>query len=296
MAEIARPGVTLRRRRTWGLAQISSFVRKKPLGAAGAAVLLLVLFVAIFADTIDTHGRDTQNVNERLVSPDTSHYFGSDQYGRDIYTRVLHGARISLYVGFFSVTIGTLAGTVLGATSAYYGGKFDLLVQRLVDAMMGFPGLILALVLVASLGASLNNVIIAIGVVFTPRMIRLARSSSLSTREEVYVLAAKAIGAGGLRIVLRHVLPNILAPVFVLATGYLGTAIIIEASLSFLGLGVPPPTPSWGLMLNESTRGYFETAWWMSVFPGVALSVIVFAFALFGDALRDVLDPRLRGT
>ena len=295
MAEIVQPAVALRRKRGWSAAQIISFGKKKPLGAIGAVVLILMVIVAVFADTISTHPRDTQNVDERLDSPSEQHYFGSDQYGRDIFTRVVHGSRTSIYVGLFSVAIGTVVGTFIGATSGYLGGKFDLLIQRVVDAMMGFPGLILALVLVASLGASLNNVIIAISVVLTPRMIRLSRSSSLSIREEMYILAAQSIGAKGLRIVLRHVLPNILAPVFVLATGYLGTAIIIEASLSYLGLGVPPPTPSWGLMLNEATKGYLETSWWMSVFPGMALSVVVFSFAMFGDALRDVLDPRLRG-
>ena len=295
MAENLNAVNALRPKRSIREKAVDFFV-KKPLGATGAVILGLLIVTAVFADFVGTHERDTQNVNERLLEPSSDHYFGTDQYGRDNFTRVVHGARVSIYVGLFSVAIGTIFGTILGAVSAYVGGKFDLIVQRIVDAFMGFPGLILALVLVATLGASLTNVIIAISVVLTPRMTRLARSSSLSIREEVYVLASQSIGASGMRIVLRHVLPNVMAPIFVFATSYLGTAIIIEASLSFLGLGVPPPMPSWGLMLNEATRGFFETSWWLSFFPGMALSLVVFSFALLGDALRDIFDPRLRGS
>jgi peptide/nickel transport system permease protein len=198
-------------------------------------------------------------------------------------------------VGLLSVLLGTSSGLILGLTSGYVGGRFDLAVQRLVDIFMGFPGLIFAMILVVALGASINNVTLAIGITMAPRMTRLARSSALTVKEEVYILASQAMGASSLRILLRHVLPNSLAPVFVLATGSLGTAIIAESGLSFLGLGVPPPNPSWGGMLSEGAQGGMEVAPWLVLAPGAALSVVVFSFAFLGDALRDALDPRLRG-
>lgn len=283
-----------RARRPWG-PDLLSFVRRKPLGAFGATVLLLLVLVAIFAPLLAPYDPLSQEVRNRLKPPNTQWLFGTDNFGRDIFSRILYGSRVSLYVGLVSVSIGTVIGALVGITSGYLGGKVDLAVQRVVDALLGFPSLLIALLMTVALRPSLEAVAIAIAIGFTPRMTRLSRASALSVKEDVYVLAARAMGARTWRIVLAHVLPNSLAPVFVLATAYLGTAIVTEASLSFLGLGVPPPHPSWGGMLQFGARGYLEAAPWLTIFPGAALSLVVYSFAVFGDALRDVLDPRLRG-
>lgn len=294
MAEVVQsiPGLRAKRPWTWHL---WAFAKKKPLGAIGAAILIVVVLTAILAPVMGTIDPNVQQVRDRLTGPGLQFWFGSDDFGRDMYSRIVYGARISLYVGIFAVAIGTTCGVVVGIASPYFGGWVDLVVQRVVDALEGFPGLVLALALVTALGASLNNVVLAIAVALTPRMTRLTRSMALSVKEEDYILASQAIGATSLRIMVRHVLPNSLAPVIVLATGYLGTAIVVEAGLSFLGLGVPPPHPAWGRMLQSAARKYQEEALWLTIFPGAALATTVFGFNLFGDALRDVLDPRLRG-
>lgn len=276
---------------------IIKFAKKKPLGALGAFSLLLIVFAAIFAPVLATHDPNQQmGADVRLTAPGSMFWFGSDEFARDIYSRVIYGARISLYVGILSVSVGTVIGTFLGVASGYLGGAFDLIVQRFVDTLLGFPSLILAILLMAVLGASLNNVAIAIMIGFIPRLTRVSRSSSLSVKENDYVLAAQALGATSMRILVRHIIPNCLAPIIVLSTGFLGSAIVAEAGLSFLGLGVPPPHPAWGRMLQNAARTYQEAAPWMTIFPGAALSLAVFGFNLFGDALRDVWDPRLRGT
>jgi peptide/nickel transport system permease protein len=282
-------------RRYSTLTQIARFVRRYPLGAFGAAVLIVLVLAAVFAPVIVTHDPLWQHVPSRLTPPGTEYLLGSDTFGRDTFSRIVYGSRTSLYVGLLSVAIGAVAGTLIGIASGYLGGRVDILIQRVVDALMGFPSLVLALLMVVALGASLQNVTLAIAMTFVPRMTRLARSSALSIKQEVYVLASQAIGAGAVRVILRHILPNSLAPVFVLATGYLGTAVVAEASLSFLGLGVPPPAPSWGGMLELAARERMESAPWLAIFPGLALSIVVFSFAFFGDALRDAFDPRLRG-
>jgi peptide/nickel transport system permease protein len=286
-------------RRTWSARGLSSnwvirFIRRQPVGAAGAAVLLVVSISALLADIIAPYDPILQDVPYRLRPPDESFWFGTDIYGRDVFSRIVYGARISLYVGIVSVVIGTVAGLIIGIASGYLGGTFDLWMQRIMDALLGFPPLVLALILVVALGPSLNSVTAAIAVTYTPRVARLARSSALAIKQEGYVDAARTIGCTTWRVMLRHVAPNSLTPVFVLATGQLGNAIVAEATLSFLGLGVPPPQPSWGSMLQFGARGYLESAPWLTLFPGLALSSVVFAFALFGDALRDVLDPRLK--
>lgn len=281
-----------RRLRITGLLR---FARRYPLGAAGGLCLTLLVLVAIFATQLSTHDPLAQHIPSRLMPPSDAYWFGTDNLGRDVFSRVIHGARTSLYVGLVSVLLGTIVGTLLGVTSGYLRGVFDLVVQRLVDTLMGFPALVLALTLVVALGSSMNNVCIAIAMTIAPRIVRVARSSTLSIREELYVTGAQAIGCSASRIILHHITPNALAPVFILATGGLGSAIIAEASLSFLGLGVPPPTPSWGGMIQLGARGYLETSPWLAVYPGIVLSVVVFSFSLLGDAMRDALDPRLRG-
>lgn len=273
---------------------VIQFCRQKPLGAVGGFALVVTILVAILAPVIAPYDQSF-DVPNRLQAPSLSHFMGTDDFGRDVFTRVLFGSRLSLYVGFLSVALGSLAGTLVGSVSGFLGGKWDTVIQRFVDALLGFPSLVLAIVVVAGLGVSMNNVMIAIMIVFVPQIARVARSAVLSVREEDYVLAAFSLGATRTRTLFRHILPNSLAPIMILATGYLGTAVITEASLSFLGLGVPPPQASWGQMLQSGARLYFERAPWLAIFPGLAIAAVVFAFNVFGDALRDYVDPRLRG-
>ena len=269
------------------------FVKAKPLGALGAVILLLMIASAVFADQIAARDPLLQDIPNRLRSPGSEFLFGTDRFGRDMFSRVIYGTRVSLYVGLISVAVSTAAGGLIGIASGYLGGKPDLLMQRVVDALMAFPTLVMALIIVAAFGSSISNVIIAIVVALTPRMVRISRAQALSVREELYIVASQSIGVKPFRVMIRHILPNSLAPIIVLATGYLAEAVIAEAALSFLGLGVPPPDPSWGRMLQEGAREYLERAPWLTIFPGIALSLAVFGFTLFGDALRDVLDPRL---
>ena len=277
------------------------FAQKRPLGAFGAISLLALVLVAIFADQIATYSPIEQySVKYKYVSPaspgpEGRFWMGTDKYSRDLFSRVVHGARISLYVGIFSVALASSIGTLIGVFSGFVGGKADLLLQRLVDVWIGFPQLIFTILLVSVLGQSLNNVILAIALSSWARFSRLARSQAISTRGMDYVTAAKAMGATGTRQLFQHVLPNSLTPVIILATSLLGTAIVTEASLSFLGLGVPPPHPTWGRLLQEAQRAQAELTPWLSIFPGLALTFAVYGFNMFGDALRDHLDPRLRG-
>ena len=280
--------------RVW-LHAVWDFSKRKPLGAIGAAMLVVFILIAIFAPLVARNDPNYQFRRDRLESPSSEFWFGTDSLGRDIYSRVIYGARISMYVGVVATTVGTGIGLMLGLGSAYFGGATDNLLQRLMDIMFSFPSLVLALALVAALGGSVNNVMIAIAVPLIPGTTRLVRSSGLAVKATPYMDAAIAIGSSPLRIVLRHMLPNSLAPFIVYATAFLGAAILIEASLSFLGLGVKPPAPSWGRDLSGEAVRYFEIAPWMAIFPGTAISMAVFGINLFGDALRDVLDPKLRG-
>jgi peptide/nickel transport system permease protein len=221
---------------------------------------------------------------------------GGDQLGRDVFSRLVYGARVSLYAGLLSAFIGASIGMVVGVASVHFAGKTDLIVQRIIDTMMAFPPLILAIAIMAALGASLNNVVIALSVAYIPSAARVLRSQALAVKEMDYILAARAIGAGHGRIIFRGMIPNCLALYIVLVSVFLGTAIVAEATLSFLGIGVPPDVPSWGGMLNGAAQTYVHLAPWLGVFPGLAIAIVVFAWNLLGDALRDVLDPRLRGT
>jgi peptide/nickel transport system permease protein len=276
-------------------AALFRFVRRYPLGALGGAILLAMILTAIFAPWLAPHDPQATSVELQYARPGSALILGGDQLGRDVLSRLIYGTRISLYVGLLSVGIGVTAGTLIGILSAYAGGAVDLVVQRLVDALMGFPPIILALGLMAALGASMNNVVIALVVILLPGATRVVRAQTLSIKELDYVLAARAINASPLRIVLRHILPNVAATYIVLSTITLGFAIVVEASLSFLGVGIPPDVPTWGGMLTLGASRYVNIAPWLAIFPGIAITLVVFAVNLLGDSLRDVLDPRLRG-
>ncbi len=276
-------------------AKSRALISRKPIGSAGAFLFLVMIILAVFSSQFATHEPNKQSASNRLLAPSTAHWMGTDEAGRDVWSRVVYGARVSLYVGVVSVILATVAGTALGMTSAFMGGRTDIVVQRIVEMFLAFPTLILALVIMAILGPSVNNLIFAVVMALTPRFSRVVRGSALAAKEEPYIDAARSIGAKPVRILALHLLPNILAPIIVLASTNLGIIIFIEASLSFLGFGTPPPTPSWGRMLSGTASGYFQIAWWLAFFPGLMLSLAILGVNLLGDALRDIWDPRLRG-
>ena len=275
---------------------LATFVKKKPLGAMGAIIILIMIALALLFPLITFFDPNAWSIREKLQAPSMTHYLGTDEMGRDLWARVVLGAQISLMVGFGAVVLGSVTGGLLGLVSAFYGGRVDAIIQRFMDALMAIPTLILALAIMAALGQSLINVILAVGIVQMPRANRVVRAQAMSVKESEYALAAKSIGAADVRIMFWHILPQCIAPWLIIATAGLGTAIISEASLSFLGLGIPPPQPSWGGMLSGNARNYYAIAPWLAIWPGIAISLSVNGFKLFGDALRDVLDPRLRGT
>jgi peptide/nickel transport system permease protein len=279
-------------RRAWTAS--CKFVRTKPLGAAGGVVILIMALAALFADVIAPY--DAYELNQRLQfrAPNLNHWLGTDEFGRDVLTRLIYGARIALFIGLASSFLGATAGAVLGVVSAYMGGKTDLWLQRVMDVMLAFPLLILALAIVSVLGRSIPNLILAIAIPVIPRTARIVRSSALSAKENVYVEAARAVGGTHRQVMFRHIVPNIMAPYLIVLTAQLGGAILTEASLSFLGLGTAEPTPSWGLMLSGGAPMYAEKAPWLAIFPGLVISLAVFGFNLLGDSLRDALDPKLR--
>lgn len=272
------------------------FARRKPVGAAGGLLVLLVVFTAIFAPWLAPFDPLEANTPIRLSPPSWSHLLGTDELGRDMLSRTIYGARTSVMVGVFAVLFGTTTGMMVGTVSAYMGGKVDLVMQRIVDAMFAFPLLIMAMAIVAVLGQSVWNVIGALSIVLIPSVSRVIRGTALTIMEFQYIEAARALGAGHTRIIFQYLIPNVLPVVIILASIQLGTAIIVEASLSFLGLGTPPPTPSWGGMLSGGGRRFMEVAPWMAIVPGTAISLGVLGINLLGDAVRDVLDPRLRGS
>jgi peptide/nickel transport system permease protein len=271
------------------------FVRREPLGAVGAALFLVIIAVALLAPLIAPAKPLEIRGSLTYRAPGGAALFGTDKFGRDILSRVIYGARISLYVGVLVVALGTTFGLLVGLFSAYAGGAVDTLVQRIVDSFQAFPALILALAVVAALGQHLNNVVLALAIVAWPVACRVVRSAVLAQRQMVYVEAARAMGCHDFRIVLHHILPNVFSVYLILATSALGAAILGEAALSFLGAGIPPPTPSWGTMLNEGATTAVVYPW-IPIFPGIAISLAVFAFNFLGDGLRDYLDPRLRGS
>jgi peptide/nickel transport system permease protein len=290
-AELAKAGANVDSR--W--AALRFLARRYPLGAAGAVIMAICVLAALFAPYITLYDPLTTNAALSLARPSALHWLGCDFMGRDVYSRIVYGARISLTVGLGSLGLGLTCGVIIGLASGYLGGWIDLAVQRLIDILQSLPLIVMALLMTASLGPSLRNTIIAIAIALIAPSARVVRASTLSLREQPFVESAKAIGMSDLRIAFRHVLPNTLAPLIVLATAQLGATILIEAALSFLGLGVPEPYPSWGRMLSESAAEYVRTAPWLVIFPGFAISAIVFGTNLLGDAVRDILDPRQRG-
>jgi peptide/nickel transport system permease protein len=275
---------------------LARFARKKPLGAAGGVIMLVMVVTAVFAPWLQTHDPIATDAANTLGHPTVEHWLGADHLGRDIYSRIVHGAWVSLVVGLGSTLLGSVLGGIIGLLSAYVGGKTDLITQRLLDILQGLPLLVLAMVMSAALGPSVRNVIIAISIPIIPRAARVIRSSVLSIREMQYVEAARALGLRHLRIAFGHILPNTVGPFIVLCTAQLGSAILVEATLSFLGMGIPEPYPSWGRMLSVSAAEYAQKAPHLVLFPGIAISLAVFGSNLLGDALRDTLDPRLRGS
>jgi ABC-type dipeptide/oligopeptide/nickel transport system permease subunit len=273
-----------------------SFARRfaaNPAAVVGLVVLLLLAATALAAPVVAPYDPLEADRSAARAAPSLDHWFGTDEIGRDVFSRVVWGARISLPVGIIPVGFAALVGTTLGLVAGYFGRVADSLIMRLIDVMMAFPGILLAVAIVAVLGVGLQNLMFAVGVASVPLYTRLIRGSTLSVRETTYVEAATSMGAGPLRIILRHILPNVFAPLIVLITLGAAVAILAAAALSFLGLGAQPPDPEWGAMLNSSRR-FLRIAWWMSVFPGLAITITVLAMNMVGDTLRDVLDPRLR--
>lgn len=259
----------------------------------GSLILGLMIVLSVFAPVITTADPVALSPRDRLLPPSAAHLFGTDDFGRDIFTRVLYGGQLSIQVGLVSVALASVTGTLLGLVAGFYGRWVDAFIMRIIDVMLAFPSILLALAIVAVLGRSLSNVMLAIGIASIPIYTRIARGSTLSVKQIDYITAAQAIGTSNWRIMWQHILPNVLAPIIVVTTNGIAGAIIAGAALSFLGLGAQPPTPEWGIMLSEG-RVYLRSAWWITTFPGLAIMVTVMAINLVGDGLRDILDPRLK--
>jgi peptide/nickel transport system permease protein len=270
------------------------FCRREPLGSFGMLIVLIMAVTGFSAELIAPYSPTANDFAAMTEAPSWAHWLGTDQFGRDLLSRIIYGARTALIVGLTSAIVGGFAGLVLGVASAYFGGKLDLVFQRIFDVVMAFPLIIMALAVVSIFGTGVHNVIVAITIPLIPRCARVVRSSALAIREIPYVDAARACGYSHSRIILRHMVPNVMAPFLIMLTAFVGQAILAEASLSYLGLGVQEPTPAWGLMLQGGAEEYASTAPWIAIFPGLAIALTVFGVSLFGDALRDVLDPKLR--
>ncbi len=283
------------RARPWYLDVWVQMVRRKPLGTVGGAIVVVMLASALLADVLTPYGFAETNLRERFIFSSASHWLGTDQLGRDVMTRLLYGARISLYVGFGAIALASMLATALGIFCAYFGGRIDLYLQRGVDAWMAFPGLLLLMTIMSLLGPSVLNITVVLGIAAGIRDSRVIRGIALSIKEHTYIESTRALGSGHIRVALAHILPNVVPTVIIIATTGLSTVILTEAALSFLGLGVPPPYPTWGGMLSLAGLDHMYQAPWLAIWPAVALSLAVFGFNMLGDALRDLLDPRLRG-
>jgi peptide/nickel transport system permease protein len=279
--------------RPW-LASALDFISSRPLGGAGAIIIVLMIAAALLANFLAPYDPLANNYGAMFEAPGVHHWLGTDSFGRDVLSRILYGSRTALWVGFCSSLFGTSIGALIGVSCAYFGGKADLFMQRLMDILLSFPLIVLALVVVAVSGSGLWNVILAITIPMIPRAALVVRSSALALRQMLFVEAALTLGSSHWRVISRHMLPNVMAPYLIMLTAFLGQAILLEASLSFLGLGVAEPTAAWGLMLRGAAVEFAERAPWMALFPGLAISLAVFAFNVFGDSLRDALDPKLR--
>jgi peptide/nickel transport system permease protein len=278
---------------------VLEFARQQPLGLAGLVVIVVMVLAAVFAKWVAPHDPLTVDYAGLLAAPSAEHWLGTDNFGRDVFSRIVHGAQTALSIGFLASILGSTIGAIVGVASAYFGGRIDMLVQRLMDIVLSFPIIVLALAVVAILGKNVVfgvdvNLVLAIGLPMVPKVARVVRASALAVREMPYIDAARTAGFSHSRIIFRHIVPNVTAPYLIMLTAFVGQAILLEASLSFLGLGATEPTPAWGLMLSGSAIDFYQQAPWMIVFPGVAISLAVFAFNLFGDSLRDWLDPKLR--
>jgi peptide/nickel transport system permease protein len=278
---------------------VLEFCRKQPLGAVSLVVILIMMFAGVFSELVSPYDPLAIDFSALLSAPSWDHWMGTDAYGRDIFSRIIHGSRTALIIGFASSFIGSTLGAILGVASAYFGGKVDDWIQRFVDVLLAFPIIVLALVVVAALRKTVVagvdiNLIFAISIPILPRVARVVRAAALSIRVMPYVDAARAAGYSSRRIIFRHMAPNVVAPYLIMFTAFIAQAILLEASLSFLGLGVTEPTAAWGLMLSGNAADFYREAPWMILFPGIAISLAVFAFNLFGDSLRDYLDPRFR--
>jgi peptide/nickel transport system permease protein len=280
---------------TW-IAFIVRLAREKPLGAAGGAIFLLFLLCGVFANVIAPYGANDTDLTLRLLSPSWSHPMGTDHLGRDVFSRILYGAQLSMIIGFVAAGLATVISIVLGILSGYLGGKVDMLIQRMVDAWMTFPDLVLLIVVISIVGAGVPQIVIVLGLLYGIAGSRIVRGAVVSVRENMYTHAAQSMGARTLHILWRHILPNVMPVVIVLFTTRVGAVILAEAGLSFLGLGVPPPAPTWGGMLSGTGRTYMYVGPWLALAPGLCLTIVVYAINVFGEALRDLLDPRMRGS
>ncbi|MEX0943420.1 MAG: ABC transporter permease [Pseudomonadales bacterium] len=271
-------------------------IREKPLGAAGGAIFMLFLFCGVFADVLAPYGVNETDMFHRLEAPSLSFLMGTDHIGRDVFSRILYGAQLSMIVGFLAAGLATVVSIVLGIVSGYVGGKTDMLIQRFVDAWMTFPDLVLLIVVISIVGPGMTQIIVILGLLYGIAGSRIIRGQVVSVRENMYTHAAQSMGARTIYILWKHILPNVMPVVIILFTTRVGAVILAEAGLSFLGLGVPPPTPTWGAMLSGTGRTYMYLGPWLALAPGLCLTIVVYAINIYGDALRDLLDPRMRGS